>query len=58
MGDLGWAAGPALVSVLSVAVSLGGAAVILGALAWVGAGWLGFWVPRYDPTRSAPAEDG
>lgn len=51
MGDLGWAAGPALVSALSVAVSLGGAAVILGALAWVGAGWLGFWVPRYDPTR-------
>ena len=52
MGDLGWAAGPALVSALSVAVSLGGAAVILGALAWVGAGWLGFWVPRYDPTRA------
>ena len=53
MGDLGWAAGPALVSAVAVVASLGGAAAAMGAVAWLGAAWLRVWVPRYDPRRRA-----
>lgn len=52
MGDLGWAAGPALVSLAAAVLSLGAAAVLMGGLAWMGAAWLRIWVPRYDPTRA------
>ena len=52
MGDLGWAAGPALVSLGAAVLSLGAAAVMMGGLAWLGAAWLRVWVPRYDPTRA------
>ena len=59
MGDLGWAAGPALVSLGAAVLSLGAAAVMMGGLAWLGAAWLRAWVPRYDPTRAGrrPAAD-
>jgi hypothetical protein len=49
--DLGRAAGPLALSGLSAIMSLGASAVVLGAGAVVGAGWLRFWVPRHDPTR-------
>ncbi|HET9633705.1 MAG TPA: MFS transporter [Terrabacter sp.] len=55
--DLGRAAGPLALSGLSAVMSLGASAVVLGAGALVGAGWLRVWVPRHDPTR-APATGG
>lgn len=55
--DLGRAAGPLTLSGLSAVMSLGASAVVLGAGALVGAGWLRVWVPRHDPTR-APATGG
>ncbi|MEW1954682.1 MFS transporter [Terrabacter sp. NPDC080008] len=55
--DVGRAAGPLALSGLSAVLSLGASAVVLGAGALVGAGWLRIWVPRHDPTR-APAPGG
>lgn len=49
MSDTGNAAGPALISVLTTVIPLAGAAVTMGGLALVGAGWLRVWVPRFDP---------
>lgn len=49
MADLGNATGPALISVLTLAVPLAAAAVAMGGVALFGAGWLRVWVPRYDP---------
>ncbi len=52
MADVGRAAGPLALSAASAVLTLGASAVVLGALAVVGAGWLAVWVPRSDPTRS------
>ena len=48
--DVGRAAGPIALSVLTAIMSLGASSVVLGAGALVGAGWLRVWVPRHDPT--------
>ncbi|MFZ1287863.1 MAG: MFS transporter, partial [Candidatus Phosphoribacter sp.] len=56
MGDVGWALGPAVVSAVVAVASLGAASVVMGLLAWAGAGWLRVWVPRYDPIRRGPAD--
>jgi MFS family permease len=57
MMDVGNAAGPALVSLVTVLASLGAASVALGGLAWLGAGWLWRWVPR-SPGALSPARPG
>ncbi len=49
MADSGWALGPALISAIAAVASLGLAAVALGVVSLVGAGWMRVWVPRYDP---------
>ena len=49
--DLGRAAGPLALSALTAVLTLGASAVVLGAAALFGAGWLRIWVPRHDPTR-------
>lgn len=49
MSDSGNAAGPAIISALTTVIPLAGAAVAMGAVALVGAGWLRVWVPRFDP---------
>jgi MFS family permease len=51
MADVGRAAGPLALSAASAVMTLGASAVVLGALAGFGAGWLGIWVPRHDPIR-------
>jgi MFS family permease len=58
MADLGNASGPALISVLTLAFPLAVAAVAMGGLALIGAGWLRVWVPRYDPVVRAASDRG
>lgn len=53
MSDVGGAGGPGLVSALTLVAPLGAAAVAMGMVALVGAGWLRVWVPRFDPVRRA-----
>ena len=57
MSDTGNAAGPAVVSVLTTLVPLAAAALVMGAVAVAGAGWLRVWVPRFDPV-SRRVSDG
>lgn len=49
MADVGNASGPALIGAVTLVAPLGVAAVVMGAGALVGAGWLRLWVPRFDP---------
>jgi MFS family permease len=59
MADLGNASGPAAVSAITVAFPLAAAAVVMGGAAFVGAGWLRVWLPRFDPiSRRSAARDG
>jgi MFS family permease len=59
MADLGNASGPAAVSAITVAFPLAAAAVVMGGAAFVGAGWLRVWLPRFDPiSRRSAAPDG
>ncbi len=45
--DLGNAAGPLVISVVSAVAPLAVAAVTMGLLTWAGSGWLLKWVPAY-----------
>jgi MFS family permease len=47
--DLGNAAGPLVISLVSALATLAAAAVTMGLLTWAGAGWLIKWVPLYAP---------
>ena len=47
--DLGNAAGPLLISVVSALATLAAAAVTMGLLTWAGSAWLIKWVPAYSP---------
>jgi MFS family permease len=47
--DLGNAAGPLVISAISLFAPLAVAAVTMGLLTWAGAGWLVKWVPAYAP---------
>ena len=49
MADLGNASGPALIGAITLVAPLGVAALLMGAGALGGAGWLRLWVPRFDP---------
>jgi MFS family permease len=49
MADLGSTCGPALLSFLVGALSLGAAVAMTGLLALGGAGVLGYWIPRIKP---------
>jgi MFS family permease len=48
---VGGSGAPLLISAVTAQVSLAAACLTLGGLALLGTGWLGYWVPRYDPTR-------
>jgi len=45
--DLGNAAGPLVISAVSLVAPLAVAAVTMGLLTWLGSGWLARWVPVY-----------
>jgi len=52
---VGGSGAPLLISAVTAWSSLAVACVGLGALTLVGTGWLGYWVPRYDPLRRRAA---
>ncbi len=58
MADLGNASGPALVGVITLVAPLGVAALVMGAGALGGAGWLRLWVPRFDPVTRGTRDAG
>lgn len=45
--DVGNTLGPFLISAVSVVATLAAASLTLGALTWLGSGWLAKWVPAY-----------
>jgi MFS family permease len=47
-GDIGGTGGPLLVSAVAAAAPLAAACVVIGGLALVGCGWVGFWTRRLD----------
>jgi MFS family permease len=51
--DFGNAAGPLVVSAVSVVAPLAFAALTMGVITWLGTGWLARWVPAYAPAGSA-----
>jgi MFS family permease len=60
MSDSGSALGPLLMSAITLAFPLAAASVAMGLVAYVGAGWLRVYVPRYDPillASSKPADE-
>jgi MFS family permease len=54
--DLGNAAGPLVISVVSALAALAAAAVTMGLVTWAGAGWLVKWVPVYAPRTGRRSE--
>jgi MFS family permease len=52
--DLGNAAGPLVISVVSALASLAAAAVSMGLITWAGSVWLLKWVPAYAPRQHRP----
>ena len=48
---VGGSGAPALISLVTAQADLAAACLALGGLALLGTGWLGYWVPRYDPLR-------
>ncbi len=52
-GDAGNSGGPLVITLVTAAAPLAAASLVLGALAWAGAAWLGHWVPG-RPGRPAP----
>ncbi len=52
--DLGAAAGPLMVSVVSSVAPLAAAAATMGLLTWAGSAWLIKWVPAYAVRNRPP----
>jgi MFS family permease len=55
MSVIGGSGAPLLISVVTASAGLAPACVGIGVLTLLGTGWLGYWVPRYDPLRTASA---
>jgi MFS family permease len=49
--DFGNALGPLVISAVSLFAPLAVAALTMGAITWLGTGWLVKWVPTYAPRR-------
>jgi MFS family permease len=48
---VGGSGAPALIGLVTAQAGLAAACVVVGGIALAGTGWLGYWVPRYAPTR-------
>ena len=55
--DFGNALGPLVISGVSLVAPLAVAAMTMGALTWLGTGWLAKWVPVYAPRREPVASE-
>jgi MFS family permease len=55
--DFGNALGPLIISAVSVIAPLAVAAMTMGAITWLGTGWLARWVPAYAPRKVATATE-
>jgi MFS family permease len=53
LSDIGSSCGPALLSVLAAALSLGAGIAVTGLIAFAAAAQLAYWIPRAGPARSA-----
>ena len=51
-GDIGNSGGPLLVGAVAAVAPLAAACVVVGALALVGTGWVGYWTRRLDRQRA------
>lgn len=49
---LGGSGAPALISLVTAGPGLAAACLTMGCLTLLGSGWLGYWVPRFDPRRA------
>jgi MFS family permease len=56
MSDSGAAAGPLLMSAITIAFPLSAAVVTMGVVTYIGAGLLRVWIPRYDPVSASMLE--
>lgn len=56
--DLGHAGGPLVISAVSAVAPLAVATLTMGALTWLGVGWLARWVPRTHGGRAAVDDPG
>ena len=54
-GDIGNTGGPLLVGAVAAVAPLAASCVVVGALALVGTGWVGYWTRRLDRQRAAAA---
>lgn len=52
-GDVGTSSGPLLVGAIAAVAPLATACLVIGALACVGTGWVGYWTRRADRGRTA-----
>lgn len=49
--DLGNAAGPGVISLVTLLAPLGIASVVIGGIGWLGAGWLARWIGQFNSPR-------
>src|SRR5699024_4315067 len=50
-GDLGNAAGPGVISLVTLLAPLGIASMVIGGIGWLGAGWLARWIGQFNSPR-------
>ena len=48
-GDVGGSVGPLVISLVASLAPLAAACAVVGALGWVGTGWVGYWTRRVSP---------
>ena len=53
-GDIGNCGGPLMVSAVAAVAPLATACIVVGLLALVGSGWVGYWTRRVDLSRLSP----
>jgi MFS family permease len=57
MSVIGGSGAPLLISLVTAQASLAAACLTIAMLSLAGTGWLGYWVPRFEPVRQARAPE-